>query len=183
MEERVDKYFRMLHPEYETLTPEERSKLIGDRVFIRDHVDEIESWYEEAVGHVEGAEEPRIIEEAIRKAKSEMYKKMLYPDHSNLDSADRDTVIENVLFIDDHVDEIESWYEEAVGHGAEEGDPRIIEEAIRVAKSKTKKFTPTQIGKATINVPTEAKKDAGKVETGENTLDEKKEGEEVGDGN
>ena len=136
MNEKADKYFGALHPEYETLTPEEKSKLIRDRVFIRDHIEEIKSWYEEAVGHGAKEGDPRIIEEAIRMAKSKMYIKMLYPDYSNLDPADRETIANNRLFINDHVEEIESWYEEAVGHGAKEGDPSIIEEAIRMAKSK-----------------------------------------------
>ena len=136
MNEKADKYFGALHPEYETLTPEEKSKLIRDRVFIRDHIEEIKSWYEEAVGHGAKEGDPRIIEEAIRMAKSKMYIKMLYPDYSKLNLADRQTMANDSFFIQNHVKEIESWYEEAVGHGAKEGDPSIIEEAIRMAKSK-----------------------------------------------
>ena len=181
MNEKADKYFGALHPEYETLTPEEKSKLIRDRVFIRDHIEEIKSWYEEAVGHGAKEGDPRIIEEAIRMAKSKMYIKMLYPDYSNLDPADRETIANNRLFINDHVEEIESWYEEAVGHGAKEGDPKIIEEAIRIIKSKTKQITPQQIGQATTNASVTIKQAVAQVENGEQVKG--KEGEEVEENN
>ena len=49
--------------------------------------------------------------------------------------------------------------------------------------SKTKQLTTQQIGKATINVPTTAKVEAEQVENDENTKDNVKEGEEVGDDN
>ena len=181
MNEKANKYFEALHPEYETLTPEEKSKLIRDRVFIRDHIEEIKSWYEEAVGHGAKEGDPRIIEEAIRMAKSKMYIKMLYPDYSNLDPADRETIANNRLFINDHVEEIESWYEEAVGHGAKEGDPSIIEEAIRIIKRKTKQITPQQIGNATKYAPIKAKTEAAQVESDKGT--QEKGGEKLRYGN
>ena len=104
MNKKADKYFEVLHPEYETLTPEEKSKLITDRDFISDHIEEIES-----------------------------------------------------------------WYEEAVGHGAKEGDPSIIEEAIRIIKRKTKQITPQQIGNATKDAPIKAKTEAAQVESDKGT--------------
>lgn len=79
MNEEADKYFGALHPEYETLTPEEKSKLIRDRVFIRDHIEEIKSWYEEAVGH--GAkEEKRAVENTnlpVEIKKETFFKKLI----------------------------------------------------------------------------------------------------------
>jgi len=48
---------------------------------------------------------------------------------------------------------------------------------------KAKNITISDIGKATINVPTNAKVEAGQVENGENTKDNVKKGEEVGDDN
>lgn len=53
----------------------------------------------------------------------------------------------------------------------------------REPKTKDEKITTQKIGKATINTPTTAKKEAEQVENGENTRDNIKEGEEVGDDN
>ena len=94
---------------------------------------------------------------------------MLYPDYSKLNLADRQTMANDSFFIQNHVKEIESWYEEAVGHGAKEGDPSIIEEAIRIIKRKTKQITPQQIGNATKDAPIKAKTEAAQVESDKGT--------------
>ena len=42
MKEKIDKYLRLLHPEYDTLSPEEQEKLTRDRTFIEEHLEEID---------------------------------------------------------------------------------------------------------------------------------------------
>ena len=58
---------------------------------------------------------------------------------------------------------------------------QIIQEI--VSKLKTRQITPEQIGKATTDASTPTKNEARQVETGENAQEQKREGEEVGDGN
>lgn len=71
------------------------------------------------------------------------------------------------------------------------GPKEIIEDYTREFEEDTnkreesisKKISTKKIGQATINVPTTTKKEAEQVENGENTRDNIKEGEEVGDDN
>ena len=45
MNEKIEKYFNLLHPEYESLTPEEQAKLENDRNFIEEYLYEIDEMY------------------------------------------------------------------------------------------------------------------------------------------
>ncbi|MBR6033639.1 MAG: hypothetical protein IKP28_02720 [Clostridia bacterium] len=56
-------------------------------------------------------------------------------------------------------------------------------EASEAEQIQTNKITTQQIGQATINVPTPIKNEARQVETGDDAQEQKREGEEVGDGN
>ena len=162
--EKSNKYLKTLYPEYDTFTQEKKDKLQGIINFITNHIQEIENWYEEAVGHgaIEG--DSKIIEEAIRMTKSQIYKKMLYPDHSQLDPADRNTVINNELFIDDHVEEIECKYEQIKQDSNRQNfsDQEILKSILEAMQSEY--ITTQQIGQMTINASSIDKINAQQVE-------------------
>ena len=120
MNEKIEKYFRILHPEYDSLSPKGKGDEISDKIFIEDNIDIIHRKFKEYV--------------------------------LGKDKAGRTVDEEEIL--------------------------RNIFNSI-----KNEQITIQQIGKATINTPTTAKKEAEQVENGENTRDNKKEGEEVRDDN
>ena len=122
MNEKVNKYFELLHPNREELSAEERYFAAGDRIFIFDNIDIIDRKFQKMV------------------VESEM-------------------------------------------RGEEINEQEIIKSAIEGVKGLQTTFSVQQIGQVTINAPTTAKKEAEQVENIENTRDNIKEGEEVGDDN
>jgi hypothetical protein len=68
MNEKIDKYFKLLHPEYETLTPGEQLRTMRDKSFIEDHRDEIDEMYTTYVSQAERRGEEVNTQEVIKRA-------------------------------------------------------------------------------------------------------------------
>ena len=192
MKQKIDKYFNLLHPEYETLTPGQQLELMDDRNFIADHIDEIDKYYEGCMREGSGAQqegwtEQQIIANAIRRVKVNLYDKQLHPNFDELTPQEKDKALEDRVFIADHIDEIDEIYTtyiyQAERRGKEVDTQELIKSAIEGVRGLQTTFSAQKIGQATINTPTKAKKEAEQVEVGENTIDNIKEGEEVGDDN
>ena len=69
MQEKVEKYFELLHPNYDSLSPEERFKLIGERSFIRENIDQIDRQFQEVIRD-EDVDEHTIIKKYSRRIKN-----------------------------------------------------------------------------------------------------------------
>ena len=182
---KTDKYFEILHPEYDTLTLGEKCKVIDDRAFIANHIDEIDKYYEDSMREGSGAQqdgltEQEIIANALRIVKTDKYFEILHPEYDTLTLGEKCKVIDDRAFIANHIDEIDKICKEhGIEHNGMTKQP-ILQEAIK----RLREEIPVQrIGQATINTPTAAKKKAEQVENNENTRDNIKEGEEVGDDN
>lgn len=185
MQEKVEKYFELLHPDYDSLTPEERFKLMGEKSFIRENIEEIDKYYQESMqfggeSQQQGVNEKEIIEDAIKNIKVEKYFEMIHPNYDSLSPEERFKLMGEKSFIRQNIDQIDKQFQEAIRD--EEVDEHIIIKNI-IEGLKAKELSTQQIGKATINVPTTAKVEAEQVENDENTKDNVKEGEEVGDDN
>ena len=184
-EVKINKYFEILHPEYDTLTPGEKYEVIDDIGFIEEHIDEIDKYYEGcmregSVAQQDGLTEQEIIANALRIVKTDKYFEILHPEYDTLTLGEKYKVIDDRAFIANHIDEIDKICKEhGIEHNGMTKQP-ILQEAIK----RLREEIPVQrIGQATINTPTAAKKKAEQVENNENTRDNIKEGEEVGDDN
>ena len=178
MNEKVDKYFELLHPEYATLTPGEQFKLMRDQAFIEDHIDEIDAECSELMAH-DGATEvdTQVIQDAIRNVKSSVYKAMLYPDGLQAAQQDRQAVARHLAFMRDHIDEIDKQYTEYVHQAERKGEDinsREIINTILESMQQKEQITPQQIGKRTRNASIELKQQVESVEAKE--IDITKEG-------
>ena len=109
--------------------------------------------------------------------KIDEYFRLLYPQYENLSEEEQKRVLNDKKFIRENLDKIELMYQNACSNG------KSPEEAIRDAVRLSRKISTQQIGQATINTPTATKKEAEQVENNENTRDDIKEGEKVGDDN
>ena len=69
---KVDKYFEILHPEYDTLTPGEKYEVIDDRAFIANHIDEIDKICKEHGIKHNGMTEQQILQEAIKRLREKI---------------------------------------------------------------------------------------------------------------
>ena len=183
---KVEKFYELA---YGDLTPEEKFKNgYTNRMFILENLDEIEAYYDDcmkegSIAQEEGLTESEIVKDAITHVKVEKYYELAY---GNLTPEEKFKNGYTRIFIIEHLDEIEAYYDEYMkeGSGAQHDkktEQQIVQQIID--ELRTKQITPQQIGQSTISASTIAKKNAEKVETGEKTLDKDKEGEEVGDGN
>ena len=183
MNEKVDKYFRLLHPEYDILEPGKQIELRADREFIAKHLDEIESYYEDCKdpksgAQQEGLSESEIVKNAIVYTKVEKFYRLAYGDLTPKERFGNN----GRCFILEHLDEIEAYYEACIKEGSEAQQEGLTEQQIikKAIEKLSERISVQAIGQATINIPTTAKKVAEQVENGENTREE---GEKVGDDN
>ena len=163
---KVDRYFSILHPEYETLSPEEQTRALADKRDIIKNLDAIDNYYKECrYGrlYVEGKSNKENLIEAIRHAKEQMST-----------SADKSYIIRNLDAIDNYYRMYSNSDSQLYMDATEK---ERIEKAIDTIR---KTISTTEIGKATINTPTDIKQQVAEVERGEN--DKQREGEEI-DGN
>jgi len=54
---KIEKYFNLLHPEYETLNEEDKYFVLDDRMLIREYFDAIDTYYQDCKSPGSGAEE------------------------------------------------------------------------------------------------------------------------------
>ena len=190
MREKVEKYFRLLYPNYDSLSSEEIWYSAGDKNFIIENIEEIDKYYQDcmkpgSVAQHQGLSEQEIIANAVRVVKGNKYFEMLHPEYETLTPGEKIRTMDDQGFILDNIDQIDRKFQDMVLEAERNGEELNEQKIIRniVEGLKTKELTTQQIGKATINVPTTAKVEAEQVENDENTKDNVKEGEEVGDDN
>jgi len=173
--QKIDKYFKILYPEYKDMSHEEQGKALKDKEYIRDNLWKIEEGYKNRRG--DGMSPQQAIRATIISQKTDKYFEILYPEYKDMSHEEQGKALKDKEFIRDNLNRIELMYQNARSNGISP------EEAIKGAIELRKKISAKKIGQATINTPTTAKREAEQVENGENTRDNIKEGEEVGDDN
>lgn len=201
MNEKINAFLKLLYPECDIDNLD--SKQLKDKEFIEKNLKEIidsVQWIfeDEFEMGVKLTDPTTRLKRAMSLVKVDMYKKMLYPDNSkstrdnkfiekHIDEIEEEYITKgkNIKFIENHVDEIDEMYTTYVSQLAIKEEAINKQEIIRdiISELKTKQITPEEIAKATIKVSTTAKVEVEQVENGENTRDNVKEGEEVGDDN
>ena len=174
-------YFKVLYPDYDRLSEDEKMRAEEDRELIKKDMERIKALIDNG----------RTMEEAVRMvvkySRADKYWNILYPDFKRLTDDAQVIAMDAQKFIRKNVETVEKKYLEKIYELIKNGitiDRSVMEETLRgiVYPEIGVEFTTREIGQATINAPTKAKEEAGQVETGEMGREEK-EGEEVGDGN
>ena len=138
MNNKVDIYFQLLHPEYDTLTPGEKYKIDSDRLFIEDNLDEIETMYRKACLNGKSPEEA--IKGAVKLQKLRQYFDLLYPEaeQENMSEQEYAMALEDKRVIRDHLDEIDKMYTKYVSQAERQGEEidkqEIIAAAVKIKK-------------------------------------------------
>ncbi len=133
MDERVEKFYNLV---YGDISPMEEEKTgATNRMFILEHVDAIEAYYNDCMrkdsgAQLQGLSEKQIVEDAIKHIKVEKYSELAYGDERSA---------KEEMFILKHLDEIDSYYNDCMkkDSGAQiEGlsEKQIVENAIKTAK-------------------------------------------------
>ena len=111
MNEKIEKYFNLLHPEYESLTPEEQAKLEGDRNFIEDHLYEIDEMYISL--YESGRNQSNMMMPLIMSLlRTRNYLDILHPEYKNLNKKEQlsSKYVYDEEIISDNIDEINEKY-------------------------------------------------------------------------
>lgn len=115
MGRKVEKYFEMLHPEFESLNSTEQFAVLDDKVFILDNIDEIDRYYQECqvpgtYAQKSGKSDSEIIRIAVMGRKVEKYFGILHPDFESLNPAEQFEVLDDRIFITDNIETIDAYY-------------------------------------------------------------------------
>ena len=198
MNGKVDKYFKLLYPEYETeqetLSTEEKRNAMQDKLYIEKNIDVIDIRFRKYVFHEEYAgrqvDEQEVIQEVFIEVRTEYYFKLLHPEYGTeyetLSLREKRNAIQDSLYIEKNIDVIHRRFEEYVfqeGNAGRQVDEKEIMKNI-ISELRAKQITTQKIGEATINTSTTVKKEVEQVENYESTRGNNiKEGEEVKDDN
>ena len=163
-EELINKYFKMLHPDFDTLTPGKQLKLMEDRNFIVENIDEIDSYYQDckkpgSYAYDKGLDDQEIISRAVKNKKVDRYFEMLHPDFDTLTPGEQFRLMDEKNFIIEHIDEIDVFYQNAIlnnGRDEEYSGKEILQSALDNARQEKTSITPSDIEQSTQNVRVES---------------------------
>ena len=154
-----------------------------------EHIDEIDRKFQNRVEIAErnGKEidEQRIMKIIFDGVRADKYTELLHPNRAELSDEETYYAAGDRSFMLEHIDEIDRKFQDIITraeiNGEEINEYEIIKSIVEGLKAK--ELTTQQIGKATMNVPTAAKVEVKQVESDEQTKDNVRKGEEVGDDN
>lgn len=170
MGKKAEKYFEMLNPEFESLSPSEQFEVIDDRVFIMDNIDAIDRYYQDCkvpgtYAYESGKSDSEIIRMAVMGKKAEKYFEILHPEFESLNPAEQFEVIGDRVFIMDNIETIDAYYRACKvqdTYAQEQGftDKEILQLAVEEEKARQqeesqqnsneqKRITPEDIEEAT----------------------------------
>ena len=159
MNEKVDIYFKLLHPEYKGLSEEEQKRALSDKTFIKENLDKMELMYQNACSN--GISPEEAIRGAVNIIKVNKYRDILYSDEMDFvqetefseeqqQAYDKrqQKLKEKINFIREHIDEIDKYYQECINgenKAKYEGmtEQQILQETIESVNKKISVNTPT----------------------------------------
>lgn len=162
---KIDKYFNLLHPEFDSLTPSEQARLIDEKIFISNNIEDIDKFYHAskkptAHAYQEGFSDQKILSIAVNRKKIDNYFNLLYPDFDSLTPSEQAGLIDERIFIANNIDEIDEYYHNAIFSTYEElsesRKQEILQNAVNTAKQKNATLTPSDIEQSTQGVKIES---------------------------
>ena len=159
-DKKVDRYFEMLHPDMDTLTPGEKFRLMKDKDFIAENIDEIDSYYQDCkkpgtYAYEKGLDDQEIISMAVKDKKVDRYFEMLHPDMDTLTPGEKFRLMKDKDFIAENIDEIDIFYQNAIlsnNRDEEYSSKEILQSALDNARQEKTSITPSDIEQSTQNV-------------------------------
>ena len=190
---KVEKYFALLHPDFDTLSDEQQWELLDDKLFIISNTEAIHEAFSEfsnsdSPQYMKSASEQERMQKAMWHVKVEKYFTLLHPDFDTLSDEQQWELLDDKLFIISNTEAIH----EAFSEFSNSDSPRYMESASeqeRVQKAieevkerKSKKITPTTAIRSALEGTTAIKAaEANGVEQSELKPEITKEGEAIDD--
>lgn len=113
--DKTEKYFSLLHPDFEALSPEEKWKLYDDKNFIIENTDAIHDAYSDfndpdSPRWMNDASEQEKMQNVMWHVKVEKYFSLLHPDFESLSSKEKWDLYDEKKFIIENIDAIHDAY-------------------------------------------------------------------------
>ena len=139
--DKVDTYFGMLHPNFDSMSIDEQNKALEDKFFIIENTEAVHDQYTRFTSLGANLSDVQKMQQVLKHVKVEKYFDLLHPDFDSLPPAEKWNVIDDKNFIIDHLDEIHAAFSEFGNSDSKEymykaTDKEKIEKAFRQAKEK-----------------------------------------------
>lgn len=139
--DKVDTYFGMLHPNFDSMSIDEQNKALEDKFFIIENTEAVHDQYTRFTSLGANLSDVQKMQQVLKHVKVEKYFDLLHPDFDSLPPAEKWNVIDDKNFIIDHLDEIHTAFSEFGNSDSKEymykaTDKEKIEKAFKQAKEK-----------------------------------------------
>lgn len=130
MDSKVEKYMRILYPNYDQEYIEPTEKFKRNQVLIGENVDAIDEIYNNSIG--EDYSGTQVLEAIMKKIKSNNYFHMLYPHFDSLTTGEKIAAMEVSAFLDENIDQIDEIFNNAMDDVSKRPDaPQKPEEVLQ----------------------------------------------------
>ena len=172
--DKVDTYFGMLHPNFDSMSIDEQNKALEDKFFIIENTEAVHDQYTRFTSLGANLSDVQKMQQVLKHVKVEKYFDLLHPDFDSLPPAEKWNVIDDKNFIIDHLDEIHAAFSEFGNSDSKEymykaTDKEKIEKAFNQAKEKeegTKSVSVSEVAQNALKqgITTSQVKEANSIE-------------------
>lgn len=172
--DKVDTYFGMLHPNFDSMSIDEQNKALEDKFFIIENTEAVHDQYTRFTSLGANLSDVQKMQQVLKHVKVEKYFDLLHPDFDSLPPAEKWNVIDDKNFIIDHLDEIHAAFSEFGNSDSKEymykaTDKEKIEKAFKQAKEKeegTKSLSVSEVAQNALKqgITTSQVKEANNIE-------------------
>lgn len=172
--DKVDTYFGMLHPNFDSMSIDEQNKALEDKFFIIENTEAVHDQYTRFTSLGANLSDVQKMQQVLKHVKVEKYFDLLHPDFDSLPPAEKWNVIDDKTFIIDHLDEIHAAFSEFGNSDSKEymykaTDKEKIEKAFKQAKEKeegTKSLSVSEVAQNALKqgITTSQVKEANNIE-------------------
>lgn len=172
MNNEVEKYFKILYPEFDKLSQEEKERILIDKDIIEENIDKITAYLQEIKSqeeNIESEEKNEVKEELVEEVNKELlveiitrvkinkYFNILYPNYESLAEEEKIDLVVDKSFIKESIEAIDEYYKDCKSPGCgavlmELSDQQIIEMALEMFKKQENGFTKDDIEQLTGNL-------------------------------
>lgn len=137
MDLKVEKYMRILYPNYDQESTEPTEKFKRDQALMGRNIDAIDEIYNNSIG--ENNSGTQVLGAIMKRIKSNNYFHMLYPQFDSLTTGEKIAAMEVSAFLDENIDRIDEFYNDVMNNPTgKTGVPKPPEDVLQFAITSMK---------------------------------------------
>ncbi len=128
MDSEVEKYMRILYPNYEQEYIEATEKFRRTQALVAENIDAIDEIYNNSIGENDSG--TQVLEAIMKKIKSNNYFHMLYPQFDSLTTGEKIAAMEVSAFLDENIDQIDEIFNNAMDDASKRSEAHNTPEEV-----------------------------------------------------